>query len=205
MLPTRLPILLVLALSIVTIPASTQGAPSPRLAWTFHTSAFISGNSDDSDPAGYTVYSGIGLTAGIQRQISNRFALDLSARTESREVDLAQAAGTDLRLGSLELLPVTLVLKWRPPVGGAVRPFIGAGLNVTVAWEKSGVLDSMDVSPGVGPALQLGADFALSPTMLFTVGVGWNAYSTDVSTNGTPVATLKVDPVLLTTGIGFRF
>src|SRR5580765_7949418 len=137
MLSTRLPTLVLLALSIVAIPAHAQSPPPRRLAWTFHTSAFISGNSDQSDPAGYTVYSGIGLLAGIRRQLGNAFALELTMRTESREVDVAQTGGPDLRLGSLELLPVNLLFQWRPPIGGAVRPFIGAGLNVTAAWEKT--------------------------------------------------------------------
>jgi outer membrane protein len=112
--------------------------------------------------------------------------------------------GPYLRLGSLELAPVNLLVQLSLPVG-STRPYLGAGMNVTPAWEKSGFLDSLDVTASVGPAFQVGADFGLSPTMVFNVDAKWNAQRTGVSAAGTRLVTLQVDPLLLSTGIGFRF
>ena len=169
------------------------------------TSVFVSGNSSRSDPAGYTVYSGIGLSAAVRRYVGRLLAVELSARTESREVDVSQPTGPDLRLGSLDLLPVNLVLELRAPLRGSIRPYAGAGVNLTLAWEKTGVLDPMDVSAEIGPAIQLGSDFALSPRIVLNLDVKWNTYRPRVSSANAPVVTLKVDPLLLSTGIGFAF
>jgi hypothetical protein len=41
--------------------------------------------------------------------------------------------------------------------------------------------------------------------MVFNVDAKWNAQRTGVSAAGTRLVTLQVDPLLLSTGIGFRF
>ncbi len=179
-----------------------DGPPGP---WTFRTRVFLTGQSDESDPPGYVVYSALGLEAGLDRALGRRLAVALTVRTESREVDVATAAGPDTRLGSIEFLPVNLFLQYRPRPDGSVHPYVGAGVNLTVAWEKSGALDSNAVSPGVGPAVQLGADFDLGPAMLWTLEARWNAHRTELRSGSTKPVSLTLDTVVLGTGVGFRF
>jgi outer membrane protein len=93
----------------------------------------------------------------------------------------------------------------RPWAGRRVRPYAGAGLNLSIFWEKSGALDSMDLTPGVGLALRLGADFALSPATVLNVDVKWNRLVTDLEANGARVARLSISPLTLGVGWGFRF
>lgn len=109
------------------------------------------------------------------------------------------------RLGSVELLPVHLLLQWRPRRAGAVHPYLGAGGNLTVCWEKSGVLDSTDLSPSVGPALQVGVDLDLSPSALLNLDIKWNAMRTNVESGETRIARLTLDPLAQGLGLGFRF
>ena len=180
-----------------------ETAPIAQPTWTLRTRAFMSGSSTHSDPAGYKVYSGIGVEAGVARQLGRALALELTLRTESREVDVDSGTGTDTRLGSLELLPISLMVQYFP-LTGAFRPYVGAGVNLTVCWEKSGALDDTQVSPSVGPALQAGLDVALSQALFLNVDVRWNLLRMDLTAQATKVATLEIDPLTLGLGLGVR-
>jgi len=185
--------------------ASAQAADPEWKRWTFRTRAVISGSSHDSEPEGYVAYSGIGLEAAVTRDLRRCLSLEASLRTESREYDWEPAGAPRERLGSLELLPVNVILQYRPRLGGGIRPYGGVGANLTVAWEKSGVLDSLDVAPHVGPALQAGVDFALGGAALFNLDLRWNTLTTDITDGDTPYAKVKIDPITLGFGVGFRF
>jgi outer membrane protein W len=190
------------------IAALTAAAP-PQIVraqdWTFHTRAQISGQSHESEPAGYKVYSGIALGAALTRHFSRSFAVELAARTESREVDQAAGAAPDVRLGSLELVPLTLLVQWRPATAGNLHPYAGVGACLTVGWEKSGMLDNLDVSPGLAPALQLGAEWSLSQRVVLNLDGKWNGLTTDLASGGNRIARIHIDPLTLGIGVGFRF
>ena len=173
--------------------------------WTFRSRLVMSGSTDHSEPAGVTMYSGIALEAALARRLSDRLAVELAVRTESREVDRVVAGPITERLGSLELLPVNLLVQWQLARSGSVRPYVGAGMNLTVAWEKSGVLDSLDVATRVGGALQVGALVPLSGRVAFNADVRWNSLSTDIRGSTGRVALLKVDPIALGVGLEFAF
>lgn len=192
-------------LAILTAPTIALAQEGDPPVWAFRTRIVMTGNSDQSEPAGYTIYSSIGLEAALGRSLGSRFGAELTLRTESREVDRDITATTSERLGSLELLPVSLLLQWRPRSGRSLDPYLGGGLNLTVAWEKSGVLDTLDVAPHAGPAVQLGADVRLSSLAFLNVDLRWNTLATELSSGGAPVARLTVDPLSLGVGVGFRF
>lgn len=194
---------LVCTLLVMGKPVSGQQQPSS--SWTFRTRLVLSGNSDESTPPGYVVYSGIGLEAAITRRIGKSFGMEFSLRTESREVDYEPPGGERERLGSLELLPLNFLVQFRPATGGRLKPYAGAGISFTPTWEKSGVLDSMDVGSHTGPALQLGADIELSGSVLFNVDLRWNTLTADVENAGAPFTSLKIDPIAFALGVGFRF
>lgn len=181
--------------------AGQEGAPP----WTFTTRIVATGSSDESDPPGYKVFSAITLEAGLRRTFSRLLAAELTVRTESREVDSLFPAGEDRRLGSLELLPLNLLLQVRLPTHSSVHPYAGAGVNLTVAWEKSGALDSTDMAGSVGPAVQLGADFDLSSRALLNLELTWNRLRADLENGGVRLTRLKMDPLALGFGVGFRF
>ena len=184
---------------------AAQDRASDAPAWTFTTRLLATGSSDESEPAGYKVYSAITLEASLRRTLSRVLGAELTVRTESREVDSLVPTGEDHRLGSLELLPLNLLLQLRLPTSGRLRPYAGAGVNLTVAWEKSGELDSTDMPASVAPAVQLGADWELSPTALLNLDLRWNGMTADLENGGAPLASLKMDPISLGVGVGFRF
>lgn len=192
-----------LFLAVTGVPTAISAqATSP---WTFRSRLVMSGSTDHSEPAGFTMYSGIALEAALARRLSDRFAVELAVRTESREVDRIVSESITERLGSLELLPVNLLVQWQLARSGSVRPYVGAGVNLTVAWEKSGVLDSLDVSSRVGGALQLGALVPLSGRVAFNADVRWNTLATDIRGPGGRFALLTVDPIALGLGLELAF
>ena len=186
-----------------TLAAQDRASAGP--AWTFTTRLLATGSSDESEPAGYKVFSAVTLEASLRRSFSRVVGAELTVRTESREVDSLVPTGEDRRLGSLELLPMSLLLQFRVPSGGKVHPYAGAGVNLTVAWEKSGALDSVDMPGSVGPAVQVGADWELSPRALVNLDLRWNTLRAKLENGGARLARLKVDPVSLGVGVGFRF
>ncbi|MEZ4584867.1 MAG: OmpW family outer membrane protein [Gemmatimonadales bacterium] len=195
----------VLLAFLVAIAGSSAAQSRPReKPWVMKTRLLVTGTNRSSEPEGFTTYTAFPLEVSIGRSLGGRFALELAARSESREVDRA-ATPTAERLGTLELLPVSLLAQYR--LGrGRVRPYLGVGGNLTVVWEKAGVLDSMEVSPSLGPALQAGVDVRLSEYLVFNADFRWNAMRTDLDAPGGPrFARLLIDAASLGVGLGVRF
>ncbi|MEJ2052173.1 MAG: OmpW family outer membrane protein [Calditrichota bacterium] len=183
----------------------TGDAGNGRQQWTYINRVVLTGSSDHSDPANYRVYSAFTLEAAVRRQFTPSLSAEFNFKTESREVDITDNAGTVTNLGSIELLPLNLILRYHIPPKGGFHPYFGVGGNFTVCWEKSGFLDNKDLTPSFGPALQLGADFDLASYILFNIDIKWNSMRTDIEENGKNLVRLKLDPINFVAGIGFSF
>jgi outer membrane protein len=193
------------AILLATAPyASAVSAQTDERPWTFRTSALITGKSDTS-LEGYKAMSGIGLGAGVRRQITGIFSAELNLATISREVVIEASAGGESSQGSVESIPMNLLAQVRPSLAGGVHPYAGIGLNFTPVWEKTGALDSYDIAPTFGIAAQVGVDFDLSPGILVNVDLLWNTAEPDIEADGVRVTTITLNTFTLSAGIGFRF
>jgi outer membrane protein len=192
-----------LAAVVLLLPGVAHAA-SDEPPWYLVTRALMTGSSDRSDPPGYEVYSAITLELGAGRQLGRWLGVELDARTESHEIDLTGAEGYR-SLGSVEMLPVNLLVHVRPPWWRGVHPYVGAGVNLTVTWEKSGELDSTDLTPSVGPALALGLEVDLSRSVFLNADIRWNTLRTDIEANGARLVRLRLDPLSFGLGVGARF
>jgi len=88
--------------------------------------------------------------------------------------------GSGLNLGSVQTLPLNVMVLARPWGGGRVKPYVGAGLNATFLYEKSGMLDSTDLTRGFGLAVQGGLDIAVGRRGLVNIDLRWNQLETDL-------------------------
>jgi outer membrane protein len=61
------------------------------------------------------------------------------------------------------------------------------------------------LSPSIAPAVQLGTDVRLSPRLFLNVDLKWNPWRTDIKEGSATLARLRVDPIALGVGVGFRF
>lgn len=194
-------------LLIASVKSNAQETTPQNNKWSFRTRIVMTGSSDQSDPKGYIVYSAFAVEPSINRKLTKIFSLDLNARTESHEVDIIgnPESVEDIPLGSIELIPVNLLLTATVPLKGRFHPYAGAGANFTVCWEKSGSFNSQDLTPALGYAVALGSDIDISSNVLFNVNVGWNTLRTDIEDKGIKIASLKIDPLSIGLGLGFRF
>jgi outer membrane protein W len=185
-------------LSFLASPLAGQRSPT---SWEFHVRHLATGTNRASEPAGFKAYSAFPLEVGLRRAVDRRVRLELSVRSESREIDQA-ASATAVRLGSIEILPVNLTGQYRFRTESPVRPYLGIGLNATMAWEKAGTLDSMNVSPSFGPVVQAGLDIPLGRNLDFNVDFRWNTWRTRIESDaGARLVKLDVDPSSLGVGI----
>ena len=154
--------------------ASGQPPSDPTNPWTFATRVVMTGSSDAtrSEPEGYEVYSAFTLEAVVKRRLGSVLALEASVRTESRELSFGE---DEVPVGSFEALPLNVILQYRPAVGDRFRPYVGAGLALTVVW------------------------------VFLNVDLRWNPWRTSVESDGSELVRLRIDPIALGVGVGFRF
>jgi len=119
------------------------------------------------------------------------------------------AGGTPI--GSLKHLPPVLTLQYHLTQLQGLRPYGGAGVNYThfsdVHFDDA---TTTALHPSIkqnsfGAALQAGVDVPVGDGWLANADVKKVQIGTDVSSSGTKVGTFKVDPWLLSVGIGKRF
>ncbi len=191
-------------LAVLACPGWMTAQQSAEPPWTLRTSFLLTGSSDVS-PEGYQALSAIGLGTGLRRRIANWFAAEFNLAVTSREVVIQQADGGEASQGSIESIPVNVLLQVRPPLGGTVHPYGGAGLNFTPVWEKTGTLDADDIAPTFGLALQLGADLDVSRTVLLNLDLGWNTSEPAIEAGGERLTTINLGGVTFSAGVGIRF
>ncbi|MBI1396789.1 MAG: outer membrane beta-barrel protein [Betaproteobacteria bacterium] len=115
------------------------------------------------------------------------------------------------KIGTFKHLPPTLTAQYHFLPDGMVRPYVGAGINYTrissVSLNVPGV-GALDLdSSSVGGALQVGVDVRLAENLFLNVDLKKIYINSDVklAATGAKVSTVKLDPVAIGVGIGYRF
>ncbi|MCW5655122.1 OmpW family outer membrane protein [Hydrogenophaga sp.] len=109
-------------------------------------------------------------------------------------------------IGSLRHLPPTLTLQYHFDTAYGIKPYLGAGINYTRFSSVNVLGGAADVKRNsFGPALQVGVDIPLADKLYLNVDLKKVFIQTDVSAGGTQLGTFKVDPLLLSVGLGWRF
>lgn len=117
------------------------------------------------------------------------------------------------KLGELNYAPAVLALLYSPVADGALRPYIGGGINYTWIYHRRGsTLQNLRVENAGGPALQFGTEYRISPQVAWYVDIKKIWLKTDasgvISTPAGPApatARVTLDPMILSTGLSFHF
>jgi len=111
------------------------------------------------------------------------------------------------KIGTFKHLPPTLTAQWHFLPGQTVNPYIGAGLNFTLISDVKLASGALDLSKSsLGAALQVGVDFKVAKNCFINLDAKYVQLKSDVKTAaGAKVTTVKVDPLLLGVGVGYRF
>ena len=120
-------------------------------------------------------------------------------RTHTFEVPAGSAAPAG-RAGA-RLLSSTLSLKYYFAPDQRLRPYLGAGMDVTTLYGANGVAGLDRVT--AGPAVEAGLDFSLNPHWLLNAAVGWAQVRP--GTAGSPGRAIHLDPVQFGLGFAYRF
>ena len=111
-------------------------------------------------------------------------------------------------LGTFKHLPPTLTAQYHFTNFNGYKPYVGAGLNFTkISDEKlaAGGNTYTLSNNSVGAAFQAGVDIPLTKQVSLNVDVKKVYIKTHVYSGTTDAGTLKIDPVLIGVGVGYRF
>ena len=206
---------LLAAVLVIPTAVAAQTAGHMDAPWTVRGGALvIAPTGGASDALGAKVGSDFTMEIDISRKFSPIFAVELVLATAAHEVYLEGTDGGRTSLGSVHILPPSLMLQAHLPTKGKAHPYIGAGINYTMIYDKTGVLETpalaglgttLDLSDSFGWVGQLGLDYDIGSRALFNVDAKYVKLNTDVSVDGNSVDTIDVNPVLVRVGFGYRF
>lgn len=158
------------------------------------------------------------LEVDVTYMMSKHFGLELIAATTKHDLSAAGGALDTASLGSVKVLPPTLVLQWHPLPGGLFDFYIGAGINYTLFYSYDlsndlaglGVTD-LDFDNSFGLAVDIGFNINLGENFLINADVKYIQIATDVDlmVGDAPIADypigVDIDPWVFGLGVGWRF
>lgn len=193
-----------LAFAGVAAPALAQESP-----WLVRVRAVHIDPADKSDPVG-------GSGASDRLHVSDKWIpeVDISyffTPNWAAELILTVPQQHDVtldgqRIGSFKHLPPTLTAQYHFLPGAQIDPYVGAGINYTLI-SKVDILNGAGrlEHDSIGAALQAGVDVRLDGKWSLNVDVKKVQIRSDVDIAGVRASRVKVDPVLIGVGLGYRF
>lgn len=191
--------LAIVAASLVSSQAFAQAKEGP---WMIRARA-VNLASDNNDSTGLKL--SVNDIVLPEVDVSYFFTPNIAAElvlTVPQQHDL-RAGGT--KIGTVTQLPPTLLLQYHFNLDG-FKPYVGAGINYTKFTNYDIAVPGVSIdSSSTGGALQVGVDVPLGSGMYFNFDVKKVLIQTNVYANGANLGTLKIDPVLVGVGLGWRF
>ncbi len=143
---------------------------------------------------------------------TENIAAELILGTSKHDVKAIDTAAGDIELGDVWLLPPTLTLQYHF-TGGALKPYLGAGVNFTIFYgaDEGPVADAVDYDNSLGLAFQGGLDYDLSDQWFLNLDVKKIFIQTDATVNATTAlsatvgADVDINPLVIGLGVGYRF
>lgn len=199
------------ALALATVPVAAQQPAEGKFMVRVRALSLSPADKSDAIPSLSVPADAITVSSKIFPEIdfSYFFTKNIAAElvlTYPQQHDV-ELSGT--KIGTFKHLPPSLLVQYHFLPDGKIRPYIGAGANLTLISDVQlavpgvGALDLEDSSVGV--VGQLGADFKVGPKHFINIDVKKVTIGSDVSAGGNKVSAVKVDPFLVSVGFGIRF
>lgn len=151
----------------------------------------------DSGIQGVTVEDDTQLGLTITYMLKSQLGLELLASTPF-DHDITVAGST---VGSAKHLPPTLSVQYYPlSPESALQPYVGLGVNYTIFFDESGIVEDLDNS--LGMSYSAGVNYDINETML----VNFSVWKIDIESelNGSGVD-VEIDPTVMSVNVGYRF
>ena len=109
-------------------------------------------------------------------------------------------------IGSFKHLPPTLLAQYHFLPAGTIDPYLGAGLNYTRISSVHLGGDTLSLeNHSFGLALQAGIDYRIDKNWSLNLDVKKVRIRSDLTAGSANLGTVKVDPLLVGVGVGYRF
>ncbi|NOT82611.1 MAG: OmpW family protein [Gallionella sp.] len=157
-------------------------------------------SSSSSPVSGVAANNKATLEADFTRFMTDNVALELILATTKHDISLNGAA-----LGTVGVLPPTLTVQYHFAPDATVSPYLGAGLNYTRFYSVSLSSPLSVKNSSTGGAIQAGLDYKINKDMFVNIDIKKIYMETDVTNAGAYLTTLKIDPVVIGVGLGWKF
>ncbi|HWW73421.1 MAG TPA: OmpW family outer membrane protein [Duganella sp.] len=109
-------------------------------------------------------------------------------------------------IGTFKHLPPSLLVQYHFTPDAPLKPYVGAGINYTTL-SKVRLLNGQGSleHDSVGLVLQAGVDYAIDKQWSLNFDVKKAQIRSDVMIGGAKVSRVKVDPLMIGVGVGYRF
>jgi outer membrane protein len=160
------------------------------------------------------------LSGGITYALSDQLSLDLPLALPFKHDIVGDGAIAGVgKIGDVRVLPVTLLAQWRfLDAQSALRPYLGAGLTYARFFKERSTATltaltggspsnptTLKVDSGFGASFQLGASYAFDSRWSLDAHVVKTLLKTTTTLSTGQTIDLKLDPLSLGLGIGYRF
>lgn len=98
--------------------------------------------------------------------------------------------------GVTKHLPPTVSVNYHFPTGGALTPFVGAGVNYTTFFEERSPLGDLSIKDSWGIAAHLGMDYALNDKGALRFDLRYIDIDSDVYLDGAKIGKVEIDPLV---------
>lgn len=195
------------SLAIISSQASAQQVQEGP--WLVRLRAVYLNPSDHSDPIG-------GVGASDRLTINSKTIPDLDISyffTPNWATELVltypqkqKVALDGNNIGNFKHLPPTLTLQYHFMPDQQFSPYLGAGVNYTRISSVNLLGGAAKLeSSSTGLALQTGFDYKIDKNWSLNFDVKKIQISSDVITAGGKISKVKIDPLLIGVGVGYRF
>ncbi|QIG81538.1 OmpW/AlkL family protein [Stakelama tenebrarum] len=140
----------------------------------------------------------------------------IASTTKHSASGVTGTTGSLGELASTWVLPPTLTAQYHFNPKGAIRPYVGAGVNYTIFWNEE-ASDSLEAAVGpttvkmddsFGWAVQAGIDIDITPTVFLNLDVKYIDMDTtahiDTTAAGMQNVDIDLDPLVFGIGVGIR-
>ena len=183
--------LALISAAALTTPALAQSAGDMTLGLGL---GFVQPKDDNGIVAGGTTEIGSNTrpTITFEYFIRDNIGLEvLAALPFKHDIKIGGA-----KVGTTKHLPPTVSVNYHFPTGGALKPFVGAGINYTTFFEDRSPLGDLKIDNSWGLAAHLGVDYAISEKGALRMDLRYLDIDSDVQLNGAKVGRVEVDPLV---------
>ncbi|USX20616.1 outer membrane beta-barrel protein [Oxalobacteraceae bacterium OTU3REALA1] len=109
-------------------------------------------------------------------------------------------------IGTFKHLPPSLLLQYHFTPDAPLKPYVGAGINYTTLSKVRLLNGQASLEhDSVGLVLQAGLDYAIDRQWSLNLDVKKAQIRSDVMIGGAKASRVKVDPLMIGVGVGYRF